>query len=195
MNPQDATQEPIPTYVLVSEGTLRRRCLAELPGALALDGAAELEGPTGRPPGLVLVDPAGMSARDLVALTDRLPAEAGWRVCVVADGDAPEGAPAVRALSAGGRHALAEVRLLAEGGGGERGVLLHLQGVLEEVAKARHDLNNPLTSALAEVQILLMDVSPGPEEESLLIVQEQLRRLRDRLLATRHLRPPSRARG
>jgi len=72
----------------------------------------------------------------------------------------------------------------------EQGTLLELHGVLAEVARARHDLNNPLTSALAEVQILLMDAPPGgAEEESLLIIQDQLRRLRDRLVATRHLRP------
>ena len=52
-------------------------------------------------------------------------------------------------------------------------------------------MNNPLTAAVAEVQILLMDAAENPEaQEGLLVVQEQLRRIRDLVAATGHLRLP-----
>lgn len=53
------------------------------------------------------------------------------------------------------------------------------QEVRELVARVRHDINNPLTSALAETQLLLMDHPGGEIAESLEQVQEQLRRIRD----------------
>jgi hypothetical protein len=41
-------------------------------------------------------------------------------------------------------------------------------------------VNNPLTAALAEVQLLRMDHPPGTEEgEALAVVEEQLKRIRD----------------
>jgi signal transduction histidine kinase len=67
--------------------------------------------------------------------------------------------------------------------------LLELHRVLLEISRARHDINNPLTSALAETQILLLDVPPGEVRDGLETVQTQLRRIRDLVAATRHLRP------
>jgi len=58
------------------------------------------------------------------------------------------------------------------------------------VAKARHDLNNPLTSGLAEVQLLLMDDHPPEVQESLETIQEQFRRLRDVVADLSRLRVP-----
>lgn len=64
-------------------------------------------------------------------------------------------------------------------GGSEAGTL-SLRGTLAEVARLRHDINNPLTAALAEVQLLLLDVEPGGEEEMALgVVETQLKRIRD----------------
>ncbi len=52
--------------------------------------------------------------------------------------------------------------------------------LVAELARIRHDVNNPLTAALAEVQLLLMD-QPGDSEEaeSLRVVEAQLQRIRD----------------
>jgi len=50
-------------------------------------------------------------------------------------------------------------------------------------------LNNPLTSALAEVQLLLFDVEDAEVRESLEVAQTQLRRMRDMIAAARHLSP------
>jgi len=61
-----------------------------------------------------------------------------------------------------------------------RASLLSLRLLVAELARVRHDLNNPLTAALAEVQLLLMD-QPGDSEEaeSLRVVEAQLKRIRD----------------
>lgn len=56
---------------------------------------------------------------------------------------------------------------------------LELCQVLSFVARARHDINNPLTSALAEVQLLLLDVEDPEVRSGLDTVEEQLRRIRD----------------
>jgi signal transduction histidine kinase len=61
-----------------------------------------------------------------------------------------------------------------------RASLLSLRLLVAELARIRHDVNNPLTAALAEVQLLLMD-QPGDSEEaeSLRVVEAQLKRIRD----------------
>lgn len=56
-----------------------------------------------------------------------------------------------------------------------------LDRVLSVVSRARHDMNNPLTAILAEVQLLLMDADQLSEEHrrSLQTVEEQTQRLRE----------------
>lgn len=56
---------------------------------------------------------------------------------------------------------------------------LELCQVLSFVARARHDINNPLTSALAETQLLLLDAEDPEVRSGLETVEEQLRRIRD----------------
>lgn len=187
MEESEGSVTRLPAYLSVPDGATRERCLAGLPGAEPLEVPLDATSLAGRTPGLLLVDLAGRDAGALVSALAGLPGGAGWKVGVVDAGGPGEGI-AVRTLSLGAHHTLEEVRLGLEGAVG-KGVLLELHGVLSDVARVRHDLNNPLTSALAEVQILLMDAPAGAEAESLLIIQEQLRRLRDRLVATKHLRP------
>jgi signal transduction histidine kinase len=87
-----------------------------------------------------------------------------------------------------GPEALAE-HLAGEAG--RRVALVDLPEALRQIARIRHDVNNPLTAGMAEIQILLMDTEDDPEaSEALLVVQEQLRRIRDLLASTRHLRLP-----
>lgn len=56
-----------------------------------------------------------------------------------------------------------------------------LDRILDVVSRARHDMNNPLTAILAEVQLLLMDADQLSEEHrrSLRTVEEQTQRLRE----------------
>lgn len=64
-----------------------------------------------------------------------------------------------------------------------------LQLALEEVSQLRHELNNHLTSALAEIQILLMDVSSDELRESYEVILSQLRNMRSVVAGTTHLKP------
>ncbi len=52
----------------------------------------------------------------------------------------------------------------------------------------RHEINNPLMSALAEVELLLDDVGHGEQREALLNVQRSLGRIRDTVNRTSELR-------
>jgi len=77
---------------------------------------------------------------------------------------------------------------LARGDGGAGG----LRFLMRSLSRARHDINNPLTSALAEVQLLLLDGASDPGlAESMEIIQEQLRRIRDLVIGLSRFRPPS----
>lgn len=69
--------------------------------------------------------------------------------------------------------------------------ILELRSVLRFVSRARHDINNPLTSGLAETQLLLMDVEEGEIRESLEVIQDQLRRIRDLVAALSVLKQPT----
>ena len=56
----------------------------------------------------------------------------------------------------------------------------------------RHDINNPLTAAMAEVQLLLMDLEADSEVGSAIrLVEDQLRRIRDLVAELPEHRPPS----
>ncbi|MEX2529005.1 MAG: histidine kinase dimerization/phospho-acceptor domain-containing protein [Gemmatimonadota bacterium] len=69
--------------------------------------------------------------------------------------------------------------------------ILELRHSLRMVARIRHDVNNPLTAAMVEVQLLLMDLEEGTElTESVELVQEQLRRIRDEIAELARLRAP-----
>jgi hypothetical protein len=63
-----------------------------------------------------------------------------------------------------------------------------LRSALAEISKVRHDLNNHLTPALAEVQLLLMDVE-GEAREACEVIQEELRTISRIVASTAHLKP------
>jgi signal transduction histidine kinase len=56
-----------------------------------------------------------------------------------------------------------------------------MRELLAAVARARHEVNNPLTSILAETQLLLLDASdlPGEVERSVRTIQAMAKRIRD----------------
>jgi signal transduction histidine kinase len=102
----------------------------------------------------------------------------GWRIALL---DAAAGTcrslmlgplrPVTDALRAGTRPA-------------ENGVALDPKNALAEMAKVRHEINNHLTAALAETQLLLMDVTSDELEESYEVIQEQLRKMREAIAST-----------
>jgi signal transduction histidine kinase len=175
----------IPLYCCVPSGALR-----DAVGS-ALGDAVEFMNPpfealtlTDRAPGIVLLDVTGMTAETLLEVPRILPPPK-WVVGTLVAGDPPS----VRVLSVGPSDPLPAVGEHAADPDARGDVLLELNRVLAEVARARHDINNPLTSALAETQILLLDAEEGETREALDAIQTQLRRIRDLVAATRHLRP------
>jgi len=145
--------------------------------ALPLDGD-----PSG---GVVLLAPE-LPAEELQTVIRRVASHSAPWIPLQLEGG--EGGMRVRPISVGTDEPLEAVaERLAHPDG--HPPILDLRHVLQAVARARHDINNPLTSALAEVQLLLMDHSDVELRESLLTVQSQLRRIRDMVLALTRLRP------
>jgi len=142
------------------------------------------------PPGLLLL-PVGQGAdRVLAALAVAAqgPSDAGWLPVLVEAG--PSGGPALLLpVSIGWASDPAELARWL--GGAEDAQVLELRQVLTRVARGRHDLNNPLTSAMAETQLALMEVQDPAIRQGLETVEEQLRRIRDLVAGLRALRPPS----
>ena len=180
---------PLPIYIVAPPGartdTLVAENLADLVRRIesvgALGALDVLE------PGVILVDRDSVDDPDLLAVADRVAgAGAGWILAVI-EGDRE---PIVRTLGFGSPSSSAEVASFSLGPSEHPGVLMELRGVLSEVARVRHDLNNPLTSALAEVQLLLFDETDEEVRESLEVIQSQLRRMRDLIASTSHMRPP-----
>ena len=138
-------------------------------------------------PGLILVDRDSVDDSDLLVVADRVAGAGPLWILGVIEGD---GEPIVRTLGFGSPSSSAEVASFLLVPNENPGVLMELRGVLSEVAQVRHDLNNPLTSALAEVQLLLFDETDEEIRESLEVIQSQLRRMRDLVASTSHMRPP-----
>lgn len=65
-----------------------------------------------------------------------------------------------------------------------------LRQVLAAISHARHEVNNPLTSILAEAQLLLMDAATLPPEaqKSVKTIQEMANRIRDVVRSLQSLR-------
>jgi signal transduction histidine kinase len=174
-----------PVYVVAPPGALRDACLSSLPGRAELvEPPLRPEALVARLPGVVLLDASGVDAEELVAAADALRGPE-WVLAVV-DGGEP---PSIRTVSSGTPCDLGDVSRHVDGVSEGAAALLELHGVLAEISRVRHDINNPLTSALAETQILLLDVPEGELRDSLDTIQTQLRRIRDLVAATRHLRP------
>ncbi len=152
----------------------------------ALDPASFLEEWTKLAPGLVLADTSSVTPAELLSVVRPITTAAyGWALAAVGDDDPPS----VRVLSLAPRVELDDVVAFARDPDAVPEAVFELQRILAVVARVRHDLNNPLTSALAEVQLLLMDAEEGETREALEVVQTQLRRIRDLLGSTGHLKP------
>lgn len=174
-----------PVYVVGPPCPLRDRLVAELslsPEAAFDDVPRFLAGPS--EPGVVLILAGRSSGDGLVSLLDALATGRGeWTPCLVRDAD---GRTEVRTVSVGWPEDLAAVGAFR---GGDDDRLLELRRVLVRIARSRHDINNPLTSGMAETQLLLMDVEDEPTREVLKTIQDQFLRIRDLVADTRGMRP------
>ncbi len=158
------------------------------PEARALEAASFLAERDGLAPGLVIVDCASVTAEEILAVARPVTAaNHGWMLALLeGEGDAVR----VRVLSLSPAATLDEALAHVRDPAAASGTMLELQAVLARIARVRHDVNNPLTSALAEVQLALMDVEgDAAMKEALESVQTQLRRIRDLVASTGHLRP------
>lgn len=137
-------------------------------------------------PGLVLIVAEDLSAPELLDLLARVARGRGeWLPATLSRDES--GSAVARPVSLGYTHPLSET-VEANGTGEDRPLILEFRRVLDRISRARHDLNNPLTSALAETQLLLMDVTDPESREALETVQRQLRRMRDMIQELRPLR-------
>jgi len=173
-------------YFIGPAGPVRDACAAAADLTQEFDDVDSFAAAEELRAGLVVITDRdeGMALKLLRELWD---AGTGWTLAIAEAGDPPT----LRSLSVGlpaGPEALAQ---FAGGDVGAHVSLVDLREVLIQIARNRHDVNNPLTAALAETQILLMDAYEDSEvQEALLTVQEQLRRIRDLLASTAHLRLP-----
>lgn len=177
---------PRPLYVVGVHPLARERVVAalapETPGIFE-DVGTFLDG-AGRRPGVVYLLSPSLPGADVLRAVEHMAEGRGeWTPIVVREED---GRWVARTLSLGYPHALEDAARQGEDG---QGALLELRRVLAEISRARHDINNPLTSALAETQLLLMDAGEGDLKEGLRTVLEQLRRIKDLVAGTVHLRP------
>jgi signal transduction histidine kinase len=151
----------------------------------ALPDASSLADLTACAPGVVLVEEGALDGAGLLALAGAV-AEAGapWRIALLAPGEPPT----VRVLSLGYPEPLSGAAEYAHDAG-KATTLLELRSVLARISRVRHDVNNFLTPAFTELQILLMDTPEGELRETLEVVESQLRRIRDLMASTGWLRP------
>lgn len=181
--------EARPLHLVCPPGPLRDRVASTLSPVAprsfdGVDGFRDAE----PEPGVVLLVEEALGGEAVLAAVRHLARGRGeWTPVLVRE---DEGELTARTLSAGYPRPLPEVVVAAaDGPPGDGGSLLELRGVLRDISRARHDINNPLTSALAETQLLLMDVPEGEVRDSLETILQQLRRIRDMVGATVHLRP------
>jgi signal transduction histidine kinase len=156
-------------------------------GVATFLSVAELLTTSDLPAGLVLVGP-GVSLADAAGMSRELRVRGGhWGVIHLEWTE--DGAVSALPISMGYLQSLDDVLNAARPD--SVAPVLELGVVLRHVARARHDINNPLTSALAETQLLLMDVDEGELRESLETIQRQIRRIRDLVAELSVLRPPA----
>jgi signal transduction histidine kinase len=140
-------------------------------------------------PGLLLLPLQTIEGDELLAALQVAaagPVESGWLPVLVVD---VAGQPRMLLpVSLGWATNPAELERWVEGA--EDAQVLELRHVLTRVARARHDLNNPLTSAMAETQLVLLDARDPGLRSGLEAVEEQLRRIRDLVATLRIFRPP-----
>ena len=185
---QDTLREPQqmqrPVYLISDQADVSAALSRPENPPTVLADAHELGQLESGDPGLVLLDRASRPDSEVMELAALLaPADPSWVLGIV---DAED--RRIRTVGFGRPHAATDVADFASASNDRPGLMLELRGVLTEISRVRHDLNNPLTSALAEVQLLLLDVEDPEVREALEVTQAQLRRMRDMIVDSKHLR-------
>jgi len=180
-----------PRYLLAPPGVVTPELLRRLQSfgpLLELESVADLAS-RDREPGWILV-PARAGAAVVTSLLERLGGMPGaWSPLLLVD--EPEGGLSVLPISPGFRTDLDEVRGRIERSDAAD-AMLSFRKTLPVLSRVRHDINNALTSAFAEVQLLLMDMpSDGEEAVALRTVETQLRRVRDLIAELTPIRSPT----
>ncbi|GMV04044.1 MAG: hypothetical protein AMXMBFR53_03250 [Gemmatimonadota bacterium] len=176
--------QPLRVRYVGAPGTRRERVLAALPVEVTVfDAPADVGELVPGTDGVVLVDEETVSAEEVLALAEKAATVRGWCLGLArTDG----GETTVRAVSVGQPATLAEFGAYAADPRAHPTVLLDLHRALIEAGRLRHALNNVLTAALAETQLLLLE-DDLEERESVEAIEEQLRRFRDLLASAAHL--------
>ena len=180
--------DSLPLFVVAPPGSLRDDFLSGFPGdgLDVLDSWQAFQEREEQGWGILVLGP-GLSAEEILeALDHQAQKNPPWVVLAARE---EEGKWVLRSLSLGYALTPAGAVEIAQAPE-EKGPILDLHWSLRVVARARHDLNNPLTSGLAEAQLLLMDEHPPQVKEALEVIQEQFRRLRDMVADLSRLRPP-----
>jgi hypothetical protein len=175
-----------PRFLIGVPGPERDQIQSRLgdPPLRIFDSVDEFVNAPEREPGRAYLLASGLDAPSILeAVSDMAVGRGEWTPILCRR---EEGKWVARTLSLGYPHTLEE--LVDEASAKDRSVLLELRSTLAEISRARHDANNPLTSALAEVQLLLMDDLGGETASALQVVLDQLHRIRDLVAATGHLR-------
>lgn len=175
----------LPLYLVGPPGLPRERLAGALgPSVQTRDSVQALLEPELPEPGVVLLLGEGVPSGDVLRAARVLSRRDGeWTICLVQQED--HGAE-IRTLSLGWKEDLEGVEAYRRG---EQDRLLELRRLVSRMARTRHDINNPLTSGLAETQLLLMDVEDPELREALELIQRQLRRIRDLVQETQGIRP------
>jgi signal transduction histidine kinase len=140
-----------------------------------------------RAPGVLLLGPSLPPEETMRLLAWVAEAAADWVPLHVEASSSENTGSLLRPLSLGYPVDLGEVVDAASDPEGA-GPLLELRWILRLVAKARHDINNPLTAGLAETQLILMDEPEGEILESLEVIENQFRRIKDLVAGLARLR-------
>jgi signal transduction histidine kinase len=189
--------EQIPRYILAPSGSDGGRLRIQLAGLGPLIEVASLEellgaaggGAGTRVPGWVLLPP-DLDPTILVDLTTRLALLGGdWAPLLLLEG--ADGLTALP-LAAGLPVTLTELAGRLEAGeGGAAG--LSYRRALGLLSKVRHDINNALTVALAEAQLVLLDLDAESDmASSLRVVEGQIQRIRHLVSELSAIRAPRR---
>ena len=179
--------EPRPAYLLSPPGG-DSRFSALAPGleVVTLTEAGALKG---RTPGLLFLPIEILPADQVLtalAILGAAPSQDPWMPVFVQE--AADGKSRLIPVSLGWPTPLSDLSQWV--GGADGAEVLELRHVVSMLSRARHDLNNFLTAALAETQLALMDVLDPGLREGLESVEEQLRRIRDLVKEMRAFRPP-----
>jgi len=139
-------------------------------------------------PGWVLLSSTA-PAEFLISVVSRLQGEeGGWAPLLVEEGESGLCVtPFLLGFPEPLERALPRIRSSEANAG-----LLSFRALLRDLSRIRHDINNPLTAAFAETQLLLMDVEPETETaEALGVVESQLYRIRDLVAELTSFRAPT----